>query len=110
MGSVAFSGDGQQLTSASISQEVNKDVLPGQVILWDVAKASKIREITHDSSYVKLSHDGSRTGWVSSKDNKIVLVDIRRRGKPLALSGYLNSFLCSPHNTLLSAPSPGARI
>jgi WD40 repeat protein len=109
--SLAFSADGKQLTSASRyvryfqgggkAQKPKEIILPGQVILWDVAKRSKIREIVHDSSSVVLSGDGSLAAWVPQEGKKIVVVDVRKKGKQITIPGEHHSFLFSPDNKTL---------
>jgi WD40 repeat protein len=108
--SLSFSGDGKQLTSASISVQLNNQVLPGTVILWDVAKGSKIREISHDSSYVKLSPDGSLAAWAPKQGKKIFVADVRKRREQVAIPGDHHSFLFAPDNKTLVTGAQGGSI
>jgi WD40 repeat protein len=105
---LAFSADGKKLASASIAVNLNKQFLPGQVILWDVAKAQKIREIKHDSSYVVLSQDGALAAWAPGKGNQVILADVHTERKFVSIPGEHHSFLFSPDNkTLVSGNQRG---
>ena len=103
--SLAFSADGKLLTSVSIAVNFNNQALPGQVILWDVAKAAKIREIIHDSSFVVLSRDGSLAAWASRQANGLMLADVRSKREHVAIAGDHHSFLFSPDNKTLATGS-----
>src|SRR5439155_5153797 len=89
---------------------INNKILPGQVILWDVAKGSKIREITHDSSYVILSQDGSLAAWAAKQGNKTFVTDVRTRREPVPIPGNHHSFLFSPDNKILVTGTQGGTV
>src|SRR5262249_25115646 len=95
--SLAFSADGKRLTSATLANEK----VWGQVMLWDVAKGSKIREFRHGGRHVALSADGSLAAWADTEEKKTVVTDVTNKRKPVNIPGDHQSLLFSPDNKTL---------
>ena len=102
--SLAFSADSKRLTSVTLADQHYW----GHVVLWDVAKGSKIREFKHGGSQVTLSSDGSLAAWADTEGKNTIVTDVYDKRKPVTIAGNHQSLLFSLDNkTLVTTAQSG---
>jgi WD40 repeat protein len=110
---LAYSADGKFLTSTSMTiYDMTKDkskpkVTPGRIIRWSVLEEKTVQAVTHETTYVKLSPEGSRAAW-AGKDKKVHVVDVTEEKEASTIPGEQHSFVFSPDGKILATGTQSA--
>lgn len=111
--SIAFSPDGNTIATGGWDNNIDRDLWPGTVQLWDAATGEYKETLTeqHTDSVFTVAYSPNGTSFVSaSKDDKILLWDTATYQLKAELTGYSNAIAFSPDSSTLAIAGRDKKI
>ena len=110
---IAFSIDGDTIATGGWDNNIDRDLWPGTVQLWDAATGEHKETLTeqHTNSVFTVVYSPNGVSFVSaSKDDKILLWDTATYQLKAELTGYSDAIAFSPDGNTLAIAGPDRKI
>ena len=111
--SIAFSPDGNIIAAGGRDDDIDRDLWPGTVQLWDAATGEHKETLTgqHTDSVFTVAYSPNGTSFVSgSKDDKILLWDTVTYQLKASLTGYPYAIAFSPDSNTLAVANQDRKV
>ncbi len=111
--SIAFSPDGDTIATGGWDNNIDRDLWPGTVQLWDAATGEHKETLTeqHTNSVFTVAYSPNGASFVSaSKDDKILLWDTATYQLKAELTGYSDAIAFSPDSSTLAIADRDKKI